>query len=75
MRRGPSPRPWRAVAYSPGPPRYYFGNTSAKTREGLSRSVERWRSLGLTVDVHEVLPHPEIAAAVDASQRKPAGSE
>jgi hypothetical protein len=60
MRRGPSPRPWRAAAYTPGPPRYWFGHTSAKTREGLSRSVDRWRSLGLTVEVWQVQPIPEV---------------
>jgi hypothetical protein len=64
--RRPSPRPWRAAAYVPGPPRYWFGHTSAKTEAGLSRSVERWRSLGLTVEVWEVRPIPEVAAQVAA---------
>lgn len=55
-------RPWRAVAYTPGPPRYWFGHTSAKTEAGLSRSVDRWRSLGLIVEVWQVMPVPEVAA-------------
>lgn len=75
MRRGPSPRPWRAVAYSPGPPRYYFGNTSAKTREGLGRSVTRWESLGLAVDVWEVLPVPAVEDALRESPGATAESE
>lgn len=64
MRR---PRPWRAVAYVPGPPRYYFGNASALTREGLDRSVTRWKSLGFVVQVWEVLPHPAVEQLVAAA--------
>lgn len=60
-------RPWRAAAYAPGPPRHWFGHTSAKTRDGLSRSVDRWRALGLTVEVWQVLPVPEVEAAAQAA--------
>jgi hypothetical protein len=59
-------RPWRAAAYVPGPPRYWFGHTSAKTEDGLARSVTRWRELGLTVEVWEVIPHPQITEAAEA---------
>jgi hypothetical protein len=62
MRR---PRPWRAVAYVAGPPRYYFGNSSALTREGRHRSVNRWRELGLVVEVWEVLPIGGVAQLVE----------
>lgn len=60
-------RPWRAVAYKPGPSRYWFGHTCAKTEEGLARSVERWTALGLTVEVWEVLELPgESGVTADA---------
>jgi hypothetical protein len=66
-RSWPQGRPWRAVAYLPGPPRYHLGRTAAKTRAGLDRFVAEWEGIGATVDVWEVLPHPEIAAAAEAS--------
>lgn len=66
-----SARPWRAAAYVPGPPRYWFGHTSAKTREGLDRSVTRWRELGLTVEVWEVLPVPEVARLTEVATSSP----
>jgi hypothetical protein len=53
-------RPWRAAAYVPGQPRYYWGHASARTREGLSASVSRWTALGLVVEVWEVLRLPGV---------------
>jgi hypothetical protein len=61
------PRPWRAVAYTPGTPRRYVGGTSAATRAGLDAFVDRWGGLGLTVDVWEVLPVPEVEAHLAAT--------
>jgi len=66
-------RPWRATAYiSLGPGlRHFIGNASAKSRDGLNHCIARWQDLGATVDVWEVLPLPDIAAAAEASAQAP----
>lgn len=65
MRRS---RPWRAAAYWPGPPRHWFGRqVSATAREGLDRAIEHWQALGLTVEVWEVQPIPEVAHLTDVT--------
>lgn len=62
-------RPWRAVAFIPLGPglRHFIGNASARTREGLDGCVARWTALGATVDVWEVLPHPDVTRAAEES--------
>lgn len=65
-------RPWRAAAYLPGHPRRYLGNISAKTRDGLDRFIAHWSEVGATVECWEVLDHPEVTAAAQASAAEPA---
>jgi hypothetical protein len=60
-------RPWRAVAYLPGPPRWHLSRTAAASREGLDRFVAQWQEVGATVEVWEVIPHPAISAAAERS--------
>lgn len=59
-------RPWRAAAYYAigGAMRHYMGHTSAKTRDGLDRFVDRHTAQGCTVDVWQVMEHPDVAALV-----------
>jgi hypothetical protein len=64
-----SARPWRAVAslrFGPGIPPITLARTSAKTRPGLDRFVDRHAAEGAHVEVWEVLPVPEVAAQVAA---------
>lgn len=62
-------RPWRAVAslrFGSGTPPITLARTSAKTRQGLDRFVDRHVAEGAHVEVWEVLPVPEVAAQVAA---------
>jgi hypothetical protein len=62
-------RPWRAVAWVGGGPlpRIRVGRTSAATRAGLDRFVERWTEVGAAVDLWEVLPIPGVTDALQPS--------
>lgn len=57
-------RPWRAVAslrFGPGIPAVTLSRTSAKTRAGLDRFLERHTGDGAHVEVWEIQPIPEVA--------------
>lgn len=63
-------RPWRAVAsYSCGPgyPPVVVARCYRATRAGLDRFIRDQEGAGCTVQVWEVLPHPAITAAAEAS--------
>lgn len=71
-------RPWRAIAYlqgGSGAPRITLGRTSAVSRPGLDRFLDRWQAFGATVDVWEVQSIPEVdqLAATAPSPPVPSG--
>lgn len=66
MRRN---RPWRAVSsyQLPGYPPVVMARCYRATRAGLDRFITEQEGAGCTVTVWEVLPHPAITAAAEAS--------
>ena len=63
-------RPWRAVAsyrLGPGFPPVVVGRCYRATRYGLERFIREHEAAGCSVEVWEVLPHPDITAAAEAS--------
>ena len=63
-------RPWRAVAswrLAPGLPPVVVARCYRATRDGLSRFIAEHEAAGCQVVVWEVLPHPQITAAAEAS--------
>ena len=64
-------RRWRAVAYhrlAPGLT-VLSGRCYRATRHGLDRFITEHEAAGCLVEVWEVLPHPQITAAAQASAR------
>lgn len=63
-------RPWRAVAsyrLAPGLPPVVVGRCYRATRAGLDRFIRDAEAAGAHVEVWEVIPHPQITAAAEAS--------
>jgi len=62
----------RAVAsyrLGPGLPPVIVGRCYRRTRAGLDRFIDAHEAAGCHVEVWEVLPHPAIDAAAQASAR------
>lgn len=69
-----SRRPWRAVAslrFGPGLAPLVLGRTSAASRAGLDRFVDRHTAAGARVEVWQVMPVPEVEAQLTSTGSTP----